>query len=179
MTTPAPAPISTATFTLDVPEPGRIYSLSLWWPAAHDPAFSTSMVVEVHPGGASTTTAPPTAGTAAAAATATATTPITTTTTTTTTTVNLQTGGDEWAPIAVDVQLEAGATVVLTCPPAQANPTGTGTAAPALCVADAVLVESRARYNDGSAVSAPVEIASMDAVVLEKVPAPLGCKSQP
>ena len=72
-------------------------------------------------------------------------------------TVDQSTGGDVWLTIATNVSLMPGASVKVTCHAAQGR----------LCVADAVLVESAKRYNDGSAVQ-EVELASMDGIVLTK-----------
>jgi hypothetical protein len=73
-----------------------------------------------------------------------------------TTAVNIQSRGDEWAAIATDVPLTPGCILALSC-------AGVG-----LCIADAVLVEGRARYNDGSVVSGSVSVAAMDAIVLAR-----------
>lgn len=73
-------------------------------------------------------------------------------------------GGDVFLPIAAAVQLEPSSTLTLECPAG-----GGG------CIADAVLVESAARFNDGSD-AALVTLASMDAIVLQKAAgAPASC----
>ncbi len=65
-------------------------------------------------------------------------------------------GGDQFLPIALGAQLDPTSVLVIECPEG-----GGG------CVADAVLVESAARWNDGS--EAPqVTLSSMDAIVLAK-----------
>jgi hypothetical protein len=82
-------------------------------------------------------------------------------------TVDLRTqGGDGWFSIAKGVQLSPGATLTVKCP------TGGGH-----CIADAVLVESVARYNDGSD-AASVTLATMDAIVLARTNPPAHCKAQ-
>ena len=81
-------------------------------------------------------------------------------------------GGDVWYPIAKSVQLAAGnATLMVHCPS-----TVSGT-----CIADAVLVESEARYNDGSPVAVGsgggVTLNSMDAIILAWAKPPAHCGS--
>ena len=73
-----------------------------------------------------------------------------------------------WYSIAKSVELVPGsATLTVSCPE------GGGS-----CIADAVLLESEARYNDGSAVSgAGVALASMDAIILARTDAPPHCGS--
>ena len=84
-----------------------------------------------------------------------------------------QEGGDVWFPIARSVELWPGnATLALSCPSA-----GGGA-----CIADAVLVESEARYNDGSAVAsagngAGLALGAMDAIVLARTEPPAHCSS--
>ena len=83
------------------------------------------------------------------------------------TTVDLSVeGGDEFFPVASAVQLIPSSTLLVECP------VGGGG-----CIADAVLLESSARYNDGAA--APlVELAPLDAIVLQKTAGlPASCKS--
>eukprot|EP00041_Stephanoeca_diplocostata_P034983 m.1216177 g.1216177 ORF g.1216177 m.1216177 type:complete len:79 (+) comp24613_c0_seq14:1208-1444(+) len=46
---------------------------------------------------------------------------------------------------------------------------------PGHCIADALLVESQARYNDGSQVHTSVHVNAMDAIVLQRNPLPSGC----
>jgi hypothetical protein len=65
-------------------------------------------------------------------------------------------GGDTFFPVASDVALDAASVLTVECPP------GGGT-----CVADAVLVESAARWNDG-ADAANVTLQAFDAIVLER-----------
>ena len=73
-------------------------------------------------------------------------------------------GGDVFFPVAGSVALAPGARLLLECP-----------AGGGACVADAVLVESEARYNDGSA-AAEVVLQPMDSIVLRKVAgAPAHC----
>ena len=80
------------------------------------------------------------------------------------TTVDLSSqGGDLFLLVAAEAQLEPSSTLVVECP-----------AGGGACVADAVLVESAARYNDGSA-AAQVTLGAMDAVVLERASAPPNC----
>ena len=75
-------------------------------------------------------------------------------------TVNMQSGGDEWAFVA-NTELAPGCFMELSCE-------GEG-----VCIADAVLVESEARYNDGAAVTDSVVIGPRDSVVvLAHTPAP-------
>ena len=82
-------------------------------------------------------------------------------------TVDLRTqGGDGWFSIAKGAQLSEGATLTVKCPAG-----GGG------CIADAILVESEARYNDGSA-AASVTLATMDAIVLARTDPPAHCKAQ-
>lgn len=72
-------------------------------------------------------------------------------------TLNLATdGGDVFFPVFTNAPLEPGAAVLIECPPGAGD-----------CVADAVLVESEARYNDGSA-AAQVTLQPMDAIVLRR-----------
>jgi hypothetical protein len=80
-------------------------------------------------------------------------------------TVDLTTqGGDLFFPVATGVQLGPNSTLTVSCP------AGGGT-----CIADAVLVESVARWNDGSPVSL-VTLQGMDAIVLQKTSgAPSSC----
>jgi hypothetical protein len=80
-------------------------------------------------------------------------------------TVNLTSqGGDAFFPVARGVALGPNASVTVECP------AGGGT-----CVADAVLVESTARWNDGSPAS-EVTLQGMDAIVLRRTAgAPASC----
>ena len=73
-----------------------------------------------------------------------------------------------WYSIAKSVELVPGsATLTVSCP-------GGGGS----CIADAVLVESEARYNDGSAVGgAGVALGTMDAIILARTDAPAHCGS--
>jgi hypothetical protein len=66
------------------------------------------------------------------------------------------TNGDRWNKIVTSLALPVGAAVVVNCP-----------AGPAMCVADAVLVESVARLNDGRGVES-ILLPSMDGAVLAK-----------
>ena len=72
-------------------------------------------------------------------------------------------GGDVWLQIAKVVQLAPGATLTVACP------SGGGS-----CIADAVLVESEARYNDGSD-AASVRLGTMDAIILAWTDPPAHC----
>lgn len=88
-------------------------------------------------------------------------------------TVNLaKQGGDVWFPIAQSVELSPGnATLTVSCP----SDGGT-------CIADAVLVESKARYNDGSAIASTgngggVLLRAMDAIILARTNPPAHCGS--
>ena len=65
-------------------------------------------------------------------------------------------GGDVFFPVAAEAQLAPGATLLVECPAGGGD-----------CIADAVLVESAARYNDGSA-AAQVTLQPMDAIVLRR-----------
>jgi hypothetical protein len=81
-------------------------------------------------------------------------------------TVDLTTqGGDEFFLVAAAVQLDASSTLTVEC-----------AAGGGLCIADAVLVESAARYNDGSA-APTVQLQPMDAIVLQRTGAgvPAAC----
>ena len=81
------------------------------------------------------------------------------------TTVDLRTdGGDVWLSVVANAQLTPGAALQLECA------SGVGD-----CVADAVLVESAARYNDGSAVAGHVALAAKDAIVLARAQPPAHC----
>jgi hypothetical protein len=72
-------------------------------------------------------------------------------------------GGNSFFPIAVGVQLTPTSVLTLECP-----------AGGGACVADAVLVQSTARYNDGTDVDT-VTLGPMDAIVLAKKNPPPGC----
>lgn len=79
-------------------------------------------------------------------------------------TVDLRTdGGDVWLIVAANAQLTPGAAMHVECA------SGVGD-----CVADAVLVESAARYNDGSMMTA-VTLAAKDAIILAKAQPPAHC----
>jgi len=83
-----------------------------------------------------------------------------------TTTVNLSTqGGDMFFKLfGESLQLDTTSTLQIDCP------TGQGT-----CIADAILVESIARWNDGSAVDS-VLLQPMDAIILQRTSgAPSSC----
>jgi len=75
-------------------------------------------------------------------------------------------GGDAFFLVAANVQLTAASTLTLACP------AGGGE-----CIADAVLVESAARWNDGSAVlGGNVTLQGTDAIVLRRtIGAPASC----
>ena len=66
------------------------------------------------------------------------------------------TNGDRWNRVVTNLTLPIGAVVVVNCPPG-----------PSACVADAMLVESSARLNDGRAVGA-LALPPMDGAVLAK-----------
>ena len=75
-------------------------------------------------------------------------------------------GGDEFLLLSCGLQLQPTSTLTLECPE------GGG-----LCVADAALVESAARYNDGSAAES-VDLQPMDGIVLQRtLGAPPHCAS--
>eukprot|EP00035_Acanthoeca_spectabilis_P013192 m.240679 g.240679 ORF g.240679 m.240679 type:complete len:490 (+) comp15826_c0_seq8:2929-4398(+) len=80
-----------------------------------------------------------------------------------TTSVNLQVRGDEWELVATDVQLSSGCVLLLEC-------VDTG-----LCIADAVLIESKSRYNDNAQVVQSVDVTSMDSIVLSRIGAGGSC----
>ena len=65
-------------------------------------------------------------------------------------------GGDVFLLVAANAQLAPGSTLLVECPAGGGD-----------CIADAVLVESAARYNDGSA-AAQVTLQPMDAIVLRR-----------
>lgn len=74
--------------------------------------------------------------------------------------------GDRWYLVADGVHLDvATAKLTLQCGGRS-------------CVADAVLVESEARYNDGSSVTGqtPLTIPRKDGIVLRRVPPPSTCQ---
>ncbi len=95
-------------------------------------------------------------------------------------------GGDVWYTVAKSVQLAAGdSTLTISCPSSVSGGDEGGT-----CVADAVLVESEVRWNDGSAVvdieneiesgsgsGGGVALQSMDAVILARTNPPSHCGS--
>jgi hypothetical protein len=85
-----------------------------------------------------------------------------------TTTVNLSTqGGDMFFPLFGELQLDPTSTLQIDCP------TGGGT-----CIADAILIESIARWNDGSAEDS-VFLQPMDAIILQRINgAPSSCNAQ-
>jgi hypothetical protein len=64
------------------------------------------------------------------------------------------TNGDRWTTIATDLALPIGAVVTVSCP------------GPAVCVADAVLVESMARLNDGRSTGPSLSLPAMDGALL-------------
>ena len=72
-------------------------------------------------------------------------------------------GGDVFWLVAAEAQLAPGATLLVECPAGGGD-----------CIADAVLVESAARYNDGAAV-AQVTLQPMDAIVLRRT---AGCTAE-
>jgi hypothetical protein len=76
-------------------------------------------------------------------------------------------GGDEFFTVAADVSLDASSTLEVRCPAGGGD-----------CIADAVLVESAARYNDGSA-AAEVTLPALDAILLARTAgAPPHCAAQ-
>ena len=81
------------------------------------------------------------------------------------TTVDLTSqGGDLFFAVAANAQLAPGATLTVACASGDGD-----------CIADAVLVESAARWNDGSA-TASVTLQPMDAIVLRRTTgAPAHC----
>ena len=136
-----------ATFELGVPEPG-VYNVSLWWADAVPArsSWSTGMTVAIV-GGGSDSRQQSRAEHAAAVR-----------------TINLTTeGGDVWLLVAPSVHLAPGAKLQIECPG------GSGA-----CMADAVLLESEARMNDGSAATS-VQIAAKDAIILARANAPAHC----
>jgi hypothetical protein len=75
-------------------------------------------------------------------------------------------GGDLFFLVAADAQLDPSSTLVIECPAGGGD-----------CIADAVLVESAARMNDGSA-AAQVTLQAMDAIVLQRTAgAPAKCSA--
>jgi hypothetical protein len=66
-------------------------------------------------------------------------------------------GGDVFFRVAAGAPLAPGAALELACP-----------AGGGACVADAVLVESAARWNDGSSVGAGLTLPALDAIVLRR-----------
>eukprot|EP00040_Diaphanoeca_grandis_P035995 m.227736 g.227736 ORF g.227736 m.227736 type:complete len:887 (-) comp33530_c0_seq1:113-2773(-) len=79
------------------------------------------------------------------------------------TSVDLTSLGDRWVLVAQSVHLSVDTHVQLVCPTS-----GGG------CVADAVLVESEARFNDGAEVQS-VTLAGKDGIVLRRFPPATGC----
>ena len=144
---------ATATFDLQVPEKG-LYKLSLWWPD------STTSIRSGWAGALSAAVIAPSPSDEGVAKAA----------------VKLDlrdSGGDMWMDVtgsAMGAELEPGSKLVVSCPQAGGD-----------CVVDAVLVESVARWNDGSAVS-KVTLQAFDAIVLRRAtashlpaPQPLPC----
>ena len=138
-----------AVFTLAVPEAG-LYNIKLWWPGS-DPAiraaWAETMLVTIVPSAprsgaprsALSSAAPPPRSPAGPA----------------TSSLDLRSlGGDEWVVVASSVELESGSKLRVECP------AGVGD-----CIADAVLVESVARWNDGSAATS-VTLQAFDAIIL-------------
>jgi hypothetical protein len=64
-------------------------------------------------------------------------------------------GGDEWLLLFAGAQLAPGSALTVECPQGGGD-----------CIADAVLVESEARFNDGGA-AARVELQPFDGIVLQ------------
>lgn len=122
-------PGSSATFDLRIPTPG-VYSVSLWWPAAVPARSAWAQAMKVSITGWE--------GSAS---------------------VDLSTqGGDVFFPIALNVSLAPGASLLIECP------LGGGE-----CIGDAVLVESQARWNDGSEVGVEgVTLQGLDSIILQK-----------
>ena len=170
---------SSATFDLQIPATGK-YSLKMWWPAAV-PAragWATAMAVTVASGSMGATANISSSSRSSSTSTAVA-----------SMTVDLtKEGGDMWYTVAKSVQLAAGdSTLTISCPSSVS-----GGGAGGACVADAVLVESEARWNDGSAVvdnennngnesgsggGGGVALQSMDAIVLARTNPPPHCGS--
>lgn len=74
--------------------------------------------------------------------------------------------GDRWVSVAASATLDVDATLRLQCGSRSGRP----------CVADAVLVESQARYNDGARLMAStLTVRRKDGVVLRRMPPPPGC----
>ena len=133
-----------ATFALGVSEPG-MYNVSMWWADAVPARSTWSTAMTVT---LSSSNWQQTNATRAVAQHV----------------VNLATeGGDVWLSVATNVHLSVGATLKIECPG------GSGT-----CMADAVLIESEARMNDGSP-AAKATIAAKDAIILARADAPLHC----
>ena len=168
---------SSATFDLQIPATGK-YSLKMWWPAAV-PAragWATAMAVTVASGSMGATANISSSSRSSSTSTAVA-----------SMTVDLtKEGGDMWYTVAKSVQLAAGdSTLTISCPSSVSGGVGGGGA----CVADAVLVESEARWNDGSAVvdnengnesgsgGGGVALQSMDAIVRARTNPPPHCGS--
>jgi hypothetical protein len=132
---------ATAVFDLAIPEPGS-YDLKLWWPDSEPEirsSWSSSMAITV------LSSVGDDAGTSESVA------PLASKL------INLGTvGGDEWVTVASGVQLDHGARLQVECPQHSGD-----------CLADAVLVESAARWNDGS-MARSVTLQPMDAIVLAK-----------
>ena len=170
---------SSATFDLQIPATGK-YTLKMWWPAAV-PAragWATAMAVTVASGGAAASTGNSGGTTDSSAGNGTVVASMT---------VDLANeGGDVWYTVAKSVQLAAGdSTLTISCPSSVSGGDEGGT-----CVADAVLVESEARRNDGSAVvdieneneigsgsGGGVALQSMDAIILARTNPPSHCGS--
>ena len=151
-----------AVFDLAVPEPGQ-YDVKLWWPGSAAPTRSTwaaamraTLVVTDAAG-----PTPPPAGAVPDGGEGGATRPTSTAKSTAVLAVRSfdlrEAGGDEWLLVAQGVQLSpAGAHLRVDCAHGGGD-----------CIADAVLVESKARWNDGSQATA-VTLQAFDAIVLRK-----------
>ena len=136
-----------AAFQLAIPTAG-VYNISIWWPRA-TPAMAQWNSAMVATVRAASAQASPGSGGAVAR-----------------TSVDLTQLGDRWFVVAANVELAPGAALELHCPASGGS-----------CVADAVLIESAARYNDGAAVS-NVTIGAKDGIVLRRLPPPAGCSRE-
>lgn len=118
-----------------IPVEGK-YDISMWWPAAVPARQGWAKAMSVTIAAGDTDPTP-------------------TTSSATSVTVDLRTdGGDGWFAVSHDTQLGPNSTLTVECP------SGGGD-----CIADAVLVQSKARWNDGSPATR-VTLRSMDAIVL-------------
>lgn len=73
--------------------------------------------------------------------------------------------GDEWNVVAVNATLAPGDTLEVDCQSSRLSQSASSDSC--ACVADAILVESSARFNDGSKLAGgTVHLESMDGIVL-------------